>query len=319
MRPWLFFVVVAAVVTAMSVMPELATAQALDNPPPPPLNFENGVIANGFYSNVCFGLSLPIPSGWEVNAVTASGKAKRRSDKSLVLLFLSQSGNSAGKIILSASLASDQNSSAQNFVSSAVHRQISASADRQLIKDVAGVDFGGQHFYRSDYKGALSDKVPLYFAYIYTRFRGYYIGETIGSASPQGLDEAANSLQAISFQQDQADPNCVMAPDDASASPPMPQRVRVSQGVSQGLLIKKVTPIYPEYARQNRIQGQVILQAEISKSGDIDHLQLITGDPELAPAAMEAVKQWKYKPYLLQGQPVNVETQIIVNFTLLER
>ena len=258
MRPWLFFVVVAAV--SLDVGHAYATAQAPDNPPPPPLNFENGVIANGFYSNVCFGLSLPIPSGWEVNAVTASGKAKRRSDKSLVLLFLSQSGNSAGKIILSASLASDQNSSAQNFVSSAVHRQISASADRQLIKDVAGVDFGGQHFYRSDYKGALSDKVPLYFAYIYTRFRGYYIGETIGSASPQGLDEAANSLQAISFQQDQARSKMRHGTGRRICESPMPQRMRISQGVSQGLLIKKVTPIYPEYARQNRIQGQVILQ-----------------------------------------------------------
>ncbi|MGA9471700.1 MAG: energy transducer TonB [Terriglobales bacterium] len=107
-----------------------------------------------------------------------------------------------------------------------------------------------------------------------------------------------------------------MAPDEAPANIPMPQRVRVSQGVSQGLLIKKVTPIYPEYARQNRIQGQVILQAEISKSGDIDDLQLVSGDPELAPSAIEAVKQWKYKPYLLQGQPVRVETQIVVNFTL---
>ena len=307
MKRWLLFIIAVST---------LASAQTPDNAPTNTLNFENGAVANGVYSNECFGFSLPIPSGWEVNAVTAGGKAKRRADKSLVLLFLSQSGNSEGKIILSASLAGDQTLSAQDYVSTAIHRQISASAGRELIRDVAAVDFGGLHFYRSDYKGALSDKVPLYFAFVYTRFRGYYIGETIASGSPQGLDEAANSLRVISFQQDQINPNCVMAPDEAPANIPMPQRVRVSQGVSQGLLIKKVTPIYPEYARQNRIQGQVILQAEISKSGDIDHLQLITGDPELAPSAIEAVKQWKYKPYLLQGQPVRVETQIVVNFTL---
>jgi len=95
-----------------------------------------------------------------------------------------------------------------------------------------------------------------------------------------------------------------------------PQRVRVSQGVSQGLLIRKVQPTYPPLARQARIQGTVVLQAEISKDGAIQNLQLISGHPMLAPAAIEAVKQWRYKPYFLNGEPVAVETQITVNFTL---
>src|SRR5258708_3632983 len=83
-----------------------------------------------------------------------------------------------------------------------------------------------------------------------------------------------------------------------------PQRVRVSQGVSAGLLVRKVNPNYPPLARQARIQGQVLLQAEISKDGSIQNLRLISGHPMLAPAAIEAVKQWKYKPYLLNGEPV---------------
>ena len=95
-----------------------------------------------------------------------------------------------------------------------------------------------------------------------------------------------------------------------------PQRVRVSQGVSAGLLIKKVQPNYPPLARQARIQGQVVLQAEISKEGTIQNLQLISGHAMLAPAAIEAVKQWRYKPYLLNGEPVAVDTQVIVNFSL---
>jgi protein TonB len=95
-----------------------------------------------------------------------------------------------------------------------------------------------------------------------------------------------------------------------------PQRVRVSAGVTSGLLIRKVPPAYPPLARQARIQGTVILQAQISKTGDIENLQLISGHPMLAPAAIEAVKQWKYKPYLLNGEPVEVETQVQVNFTL---
>jgi len=96
----------------------------------------------------------------------------------------------------------------------------------------------------------------------------------------------------------------------------IPQRVRVSSGVSTGLLIRKITPTYPPLARQARIQGQVVLQAEISKEGTIQNLQLISGHPMLAPAAIEAVKQWRYKPYLLNGEPVAVETQVVVNFSL---
>jgi protein TonB len=95
-----------------------------------------------------------------------------------------------------------------------------------------------------------------------------------------------------------------------------PQRIRVSSGVSQGLLVRKVQPAYPPLARQARIQGVVILQAQISKEGNIENLQLISGHPMLAPAAIDAVKQWKYRPYLLNGEPVEVETQVQVNFTL---
>ena len=95
-----------------------------------------------------------------------------------------------------------------------------------------------------------------------------------------------------------------------------PQRVRVSSGVQSGLLVRRVNPTYPPLARQARIQGVVLLQAQISKDGNIENLQLISGHPMLAPAAIEAVKQWKYKPYLLNGEPVEVETQVQVNFTL---
>ncbi len=95
-----------------------------------------------------------------------------------------------------------------------------------------------------------------------------------------------------------------------------PQRVRVSQGVSQGLLVRRVNPVYPPLARQARIQGTVVLHAVISKDGSITGLQLISGHPMLAPVAIEAVKQWKYKPYLLNGEPVEVDTEVLVNFTL---
>ena len=95
-----------------------------------------------------------------------------------------------------------------------------------------------------------------------------------------------------------------------------PTRIRVSQGVTQGLKIRDVKPSYPPLARQARIQGSVLLQAVISKDGSIQGLRVISGHPMLIPAAIDAVKQWKYKPYILNGEPVEVDTQITVNFTL---
>jgi TonB family protein len=96
----------------------------------------------------------------------------------------------------------------------------------------------------------------------------------------------------------------------------VPQRIRVSAGVESGLIVTKVQPEYPEEARQQAIEGVVLLQATIDKEGNVAKLQLISGHPLLAPAAIEAVKQWKYRPYLLNGNPLEVETQIQVNFTL---
>ncbi|HZR27254.1 MAG TPA: energy transducer TonB [Terriglobales bacterium] len=106
-----------------------------------------------------------------------------------------------------------------------------------------------------------------------------------------------------------------------SATPPpvrMPElskRVRVSQGISEGLLLKKIVPEYPPLARTARIDGVVVLAAVISKDGIIENLRLVSGHPMLAPAAIAAVKQWRYRPYLLDGMPVEIETTINVIFS----
>ena len=95
-----------------------------------------------------------------------------------------------------------------------------------------------------------------------------------------------------------------------------PQRIRISQGVTRGLLVHRVEPTYPPLAKAARIQGEVVLSAVISVNGDIENLQLVSGHPMLVPAALTAVRQWRYKPYLLNGQPVEVETTITVIFSL---
>lgn len=96
----------------------------------------------------------------------------------------------------------------------------------------------------------------------------------------------------------------------------VPQRIRISQGVTNGLLIRKVEPSYPTLAKAARIQGDVVLKAIIDKEGNIQDLQLVTGHPMLVQAAIDAVRQWHYRPYLLNGQAVEVETTIRVIFTL---
>jgi len=100
------------------------------------------------------------------------------------------------------------------------------------------------------------------------------------------------------------------------AAPTTPKRVRVSQGVIKGLLLQKVEPRYPSIAMAARIQGVVVLSAVISRSGEIINLQAVSGHPLLVPAALEAVKQWRYRPFLLNGEPIEVESTIIVTFQL---
>jgi protein TonB len=95
-----------------------------------------------------------------------------------------------------------------------------------------------------------------------------------------------------------------------------PQRVKVSGGVTQGLLVRKVNPAYPPLAKQARIQGAVVLQAIIGKDGSIENLHAVSGHPMLIQSAIDAVRQWKYKPYFLNGEPVEVDTTVTVNFTL---
>jgi protein TonB len=94
------------------------------------------------------------------------------------------------------------------------------------------------------------------------------------------------------------------------------KRIRVSQGVSQGMVIRKIDPVYPKLALAARVTGVVLLKAVIDRQGAITEVQVISGHPILVPAAIEAVKQWRYRPYSLNGEPVEVETNITVTFQI---
>jgi len=107
-----------------------------------------------------------------------------------------------------------------------------------------------------------------------------------------------------------------------TAPPPMPispkpvTRPPIVSRMMAGNLIYRVEPRYPALARSVRVQGVVVLRAIISRGGTIENLQVLNGHPLLTGAAVDAVRQWRYRPYILNGEPVEVETEVTVNFIL---
>lgn len=99
---------------------------------------------------------------------------------------------------------------------------------------------------------------------------------------------------------------------------PVPRSVRLSSMVVEGLLVHKTIPVYPVIAKATHTQGTVVLQATISRTGTIENLRVASGAPMLEQAALDAVSTWRYRPYLLNGQPIEVETTVSVVFKLGE-
>jgi protein TonB len=96
----------------------------------------------------------------------------------------------------------------------------------------------------------------------------------------------------------------------------VPKKINISSGVASGMLLQKTQPVYPPIAKAARVQGTVVLQAKISKTGSIEDLHVVSGPAMLQQAALDAVRSWRYRPYLLNNEPVEVETTVNVIFTL---
>jgi TonB family protein len=148
-------------------------------------------------------------------------------------------------------------------------------------------------------------------------------GEQI-SEGPKAIELATLNGQSAEQRQAASTPSqqsktMLLAPAPEGARPVTEgvQRVRVSQGVSQGLVLSRVQPIYPEEAKAAGAQGSVVMAAIIGKDGTVQSLHVATSEsPLLNQAAIDAVKQWRYKPYILNGNPVEVDTTVTVTFTL---
>jgi TonB family protein len=101
-----------------------------------------------------------------------------------------------------------------------------------------------------------------------------------------------------------------------AAQPSLPEKLRVSSGVPQPVLVRRVEPLYPALAKQSGIEGAVVLEALVTKDGKVRGLRVASGNSLLAAAALRAVSQWRYRPSRLNGEPIEVPVKITLNFEL---
>ena len=326
--------------TLFSLLLSSATLLAQAGPANEHLSAANGSLSDDKYSNTCLGVTYPIPQGWALpsgeNIPGKDGKAQSTPGGGLILLMLDHRSSlqSGERIVFSALELRGSQLTTEQYVTKIVAIDKYKSDENPVP---GTVEYNGRTFSKAFYRIEQNGTVG-YKAMVATKFRGYFIGWTVLGTNTAAVTRALDSLQALSFADDPPDPRCAttqvfsfvgghLSEDELRSLPqtlriePPPdgtKRVRVSQGVSNGMLLTKIAPVYPDKAREERIQGMVHLRAVIDATGSIKSLELIDGDPALSPSAMDAVKQWKYKPYTLNGQPVEVETQITVNFVLSE-
>lgn len=172
---------------------------------------------------------------------------------------------------------------------------------------------GGVQARRFDFR---SRKDPnLYLSVAVGPLRGYRLSIAAIATSTAKTQELITAALTMHIRPDwPADAQASVAQPTKQGPPPT--RVRVSKDVLVGMLVYEVPPIYPENARKAHAQGTVVLLGHINVDGTVQDLYVQDGNPLLIPAALKSVSQWRYRPYLLKGKPVAVETQIIENFTL---
>jgi len=140
--------------------------------------------------------------------------------------------------------------------------------------------------------------------------------ERTASDGSQPADNSSGSGNSRSTTTDRALAQSEQALSDGISSIEAPGAVKVNPAVMDENLIVQRVPAYPEVAKMNRIQGDVVMQALISKEGTVKRVHVMEGDSRLRSAAEEAVYKWRYRPYVLHGQPVEVATTVTVNFNL---
>lgn len=283
-----------------------------------------GNYRDGIYRNDFFGFEYPLSRDWvrETELTRSRSTANGQNRGTYVLLaavHIPQRSNSQeadASFVLSA-FDSGGRGCEQYFqgLAADIHSQKQA----QQKGAVASMTIAGREFYRADFDFS---EDPSRRTFICTQAKGYLLQWVIAGLFKDVIESTIATLNAIQSVTPASD---TLSNGQSATAATAPQTsgtqqkivsVRVSQGVTQGMKTKDVAPIYPENAKRARIQGAVIMAALIDKNGDIADLEVLNGPIELAVSAVNAVRLWKYRPYILKGEPVAVHTTITVNYTL---
>ena len=279
----------------------------------PPL----GDFRGNTYTNEYFNLTYPLPREWlrMTDLVRNEFASEKQSHATYVLLaavhipqdvteLRADSSFTVQAVGRSTNTATENCRQYLDTLASVVLASQSAKKKGEVSEyTIAGHEFSRANF---EYRSGVSDH-----ALICSTAKNYLLLWNIEGLAWDAVNNAASTINAIVPWPTEGKPST----RPAESSKP-PTHVRVTEGVTTGLLLKRVAPIYPPQARRNHIQGTVRLRVLISKTGDIEDLELIAGPIELAVSAVNAVRQWKYRPYLLKGEPIAVNTEIVVNYTL---
>ena len=286
-------------------------------PAAPPL----GTFNDDAYSNDYFGIFYPLSRDWV-----------RETD--LMRSKIASEGNSQGTYVLLAAVHIPQDSEPMKADSSFMvlatnhsgaqdckqylevfANSVQSQKDGKPRGDVSQFTIAGHDFYRRDFEFRHD---PEHRTFLCTSIKDSMLQWNIVGLSRNAIETAVSTLRSITTAP--PPPATTTQPPPATVKSsnvsPHAQAVRVSSGVSVGLLIKKVVPVYPPEAKYAHIQGSVVMKAVINKAGDVVDLEVNSGPIELVVSAVNAVRKWKYRPYLLLGNPVEVQTQIVVNYSL---
>ena len=182
---------------------------------------------------------------------------------------------------------------------------VHSKKEAQQKGDLGGFTLAGHDFRRADFEFRSG---PNYHAIICTQVKDYLLQWNVAGLSKNSVQGAVSTIDSMTASPPLPPPEPPRGDQSLGTPTLQPRYIRVSSGLTQGLIIKKVQPVYPQEAKYKHIQGSVHLNAVISKTGDVVDLEVADGPIELVVSAVNAVRQWKYRPYILKGEPVEVQT-----------
>jgi protein TonB len=288
----------------------------------PPL----GIFRNDAYENEFFEIHYPLSRDWVRETQLMRTRISRGTDAKSPGMYVLLSAvhiprgtapPEADSSFVFSAIDSGGRNCEQNL--QAVVQELHSQKVAQEKGTITPLTIAERDFYRADLDFRES---PKHRTFLCTQSKDYLLQWNMAGLSKAAVESALSTLNAIGTGKPDAASAATQPSGDTPntvgsiESKPRVIRVRVAQGVTQGMVIKKVQPVYPPQARYAGIQGTVVMSAVISKNGDVVDLEVLNGPIELVVSAVNAVRQWKYRPYLLMGEPVEVDTQITVNYRL---